>query len=400
MYNRKKLPKSQYELSQGKKNLDFERDNDIRRDTDTLKELSIGLRDIDFAIKYYFDNVIKPEVVEFGNKVKVPIVYGSPERWKNIQADGYFRDRDGKIQTPLIAYKRTGITKNRMLGNKVDANFPQLYYTQEVAYTQNDKYDQFSILTNSKPVKTYINTVIPDYIDVSYEVIVWTDYIESMNTIVESLIYSEGSYWGDMEKFKFRSKIDSFSNVTELPQDSDRIIRTTFELTISGQIVPDVLVKELSKKQSLKTFDSRQLLIETTPDADPTVFQEKEEAALGGATFINPTTPTRVIVNPASSTDSAVLTYINTNITKMAATITIPDTALFNGSWLTAPSPLPSTTSGSFSFFVNGQFIEPTAINSFVDNNNGTSTLTVNTAELGFTLMSTDEIAAIGKFTS
>ena len=114
MYNRKKLPKSQYELSQGKKNLDFERDNDIRRDTDTLKELSIGLRDIDFAIKYYFDNVIKPEVVEFGNKVKVPIVYGSPERWKNIQADGYFRDRDGKIQTPLIAYKRTGITKNAM----------------------------------------------------------------------------------------------------------------------------------------------------------------------------------------------------------------------------------------------------------------------------------------------
>ena len=227
MYNKKKLPKSQYELSQGKKNSEFERHNDVRRDNDTLKELSIGLRDIDFAIKYYFDNVIKPEVEEFGNKVKVPVMYGSPEKWKNIQADGYVRDNNGKIQAPLIAYKRTGITKNRMLGSKVDANFPQLYYTQEVAYTQNNKYDQFSKLTNSKPVKTYINTVIPDYVDITYDVIIWTDYVESMNTLVESLIYSEGSYWGDMERFKFRAKIDNFANVTELPQDGDRLVRTT-----------------------------------------------------------------------------------------------------------------------------------------------------------------------------
>lgn len=396
MYNKKKLPKSQYELSQGKKNSEFERHNDIRRDNDTLKELSIGLRDIDFAIKYYFDNVIKPEVEEFGNKVKVPVMYGSPEKWKNIQADGYVRDNNGKIQAPLIAYKRTGITKNRMLGSKVDANFPQLYYTQEVAYTQNNKYDQFSKLTNSKPVKTYINTVIPDYVDITYDVIVWTDYVESMNTLVESLIYSEGSYWGDMERFKFRAKIDNFANVTELPQDGDRVVRTTFQLMISGQIVPDVLAKELSKKQSLKAFDSRQLLIETTPDADPSVFQQKEESALGGVTFTTPST--RTVINPASLNDATVLLYLNANTTKMATSVSVPNTATFTASWLQAPVSLPATSVTNFSFFINGQFVEPTAISSFVDNGNGTCTLTTNTAELGFTLASTDEIAAIGKF--
>ena len=396
MYNKKKLPKSQYELSQGKKNSEFERHNDIRRDNDTLKELSIGLRDIDFAIKYYFDNVIKPEVEEFGNKVKVPVMYGSPEKWKNIQADGYVRDNNGKIQAPLIAYKRTGITKNRMLGSKVDANFPQLYYTQEVAYTQNNKYDQFSKLTNSKPVKTYINTVIPDYVDITYDVIVWTDYVESMNTLVESLIYSEGSYWGDMERFKFRAKIDNFANVTELPQDGDRVVRTTFQLMISGQIVPDVLAKELSKKQSLKAFDSRQLLIETTPDADPSVFQQKEESALGGVTFTTPST--RTVINPASLNDATVLLYLNANSTKMATTVSVPNTAVFTASWLAAPVSLPATSVSNFSFFINGQFVEPTAITSFVDNGNGTCTLTTNTVELGFTLAPTDEIAAIGKF--
>ena len=183
-------------------------------------------------------------------------MYGSPEKWKNIQADGYFRDREGKIQSPLISYRRSSITRNRGLSSKVDANFPSLYYTQEVAYTQTNKYDQFSILTNSKPVKTHINTVIPEYIDLTYDVVIWTDYIEGMNKILESVIYTEGSYWGDVEKFKFRSKIDNFTNTTDLMQDADRVVRTSFQLSIFGHIVPDVLVKQLSSKESEKVFDT------------------------------------------------------------------------------------------------------------------------------------------------
>ena len=149
MYTKKRLPKSQYELSQGDINRDYERDNDVRRDNDTIKELSVGLYDIDYAIKYYFDEVIRPEVEEFGNKIKEPVMYGSPEKWKNIQADGYFRDKNGKILSPIISYRRTNILKNRNLSNKIDANFPHIYYNQEVKYSQINKYDQFSKLTNS-----------------------------------------------------------------------------------------------------------------------------------------------------------------------------------------------------------------------------------------------------------
>ena len=87
MYTRKKTPKTQYELSKGNENHEFDRANDVRRDDDTLKPLSIGLYDMDYAIKYYFEEVIKPEIEEFGVKVKVPIMYGSPEKWKNVQSD-------------------------------------------------------------------------------------------------------------------------------------------------------------------------------------------------------------------------------------------------------------------------------------------------------------------------
>ena len=396
MYTRKKLPKSQYELSKGVEKTDINRASDVRRDDDTLKELTIGLFDLDNAIKYYFDNVIKPEVVEFGAKVKVPVIYGSPEKWKNVQADGYFRDKNGKILSPIIAYKRTAVTKNRGLANKIDANFPQLYYTQEVKYTQQNKYDQFSILTNSKPIKTFINTVVPDYVDVTYEVIIWTDFVESMNTIVESILYSEGSYWGEMEKFKFRTKIDSFTNTTDLLQDADRIVRTSFTLTLFGQIVPDTLNKQLSQKESNKTFDTRQVVIETNVDADPTVYQQKQEMQSGGAQLTTPVV--RTAINPASLADSTVVAYLNTNKAVAATSITVPDTVYFTATFLAAPTGLPATSATNFTFFINGQYIEPSAITSFTESGGGVCTLVLDVAQLGFTLIASDEIVAIGKF--
>lgn len=395
MYTRKPLPKTQHELSKGTEYKEYLRANDVRRDNDTNKELTIGLYDIDYAIKYYFEQVIKAEVEEFGQTIKVPVVYGSPEKWKNVQADGYFRDKNGKIQSPVISYRRTGITHNRGLGSKVDANFPQLYYTQEVKFTQENKYDQFSKLTNSKPVKTYINTVIPDYVDVSYDVLIWTDYVDQMNKLVEAVIYSEGSYWGDLEKFKFRTKIDNYTNTTDLLQDSDRVVRTAFQLTLFGQIVPDVLAKQLSTKQSLKTLDTRQYVFEITPDATSETFQQVDEAKMGGVSFIQPTTT--AVINPLSLLDPAVASYLNTNKQVESTTVTVPDTAYFTATFLTAPQGLPPTSVQNFTFFINGQYIEPSAVTSFTESA-GICTLVINTAQLGFTLAVTDEIVAIGKF--
>ena len=396
MYTRKKLPKSQYELSKGVEKKDITRATDVRRDEDTLKELTVGLFDLDNAIKYYFENVIKPEVVEFGTKIKVPVIYGSPERWKNVQADGYFRDKNGKILSPIIAYKRTAVTKNRTLSNKIDANFPQLYYTQELKYSQQNKYDQFSILTNSKPIKTFVNTVIPDFVDITYDVIIWTDFVESMNTIVESILYSEGSYWGDMEKFKFRTKIDSFTNTTDLLQDADRIVRTTFQLTLFGQIIPDTLNKNLSQKESNIAFDTRQVVMETTVDADPTVFQQVEEMQAGRAELTTPLV--RTAINPASLADATVVAYLNTNKAVAATSITVPNLAYFPATFLAAPTGLPATSASNFTFFINGQYVEPSAITSFVESGGGICTLTLDVGQLGFTLILTDEIVAIGKF--
>ena len=101
---------------------DHNRGTDYSMKDDTVKDISVGLGDIDEAIMYYFNSVIKPNVVQNGQQINVPVLYGSSERWKSVQADGFYRDHHGKLMVPLIMFKRESIEKNRSLGNKLDGN--------------------------------------------------------------------------------------------------------------------------------------------------------------------------------------------------------------------------------------------------------------------------------------
>lgn len=389
MYTRKPLGSK----DQDSRNKTYNRANDVRRDDDTIKDFSVGFHDIDNAIQYYFDNVIKPQIVEAGNIVKVPVIYGSPERWKNFQYDGYIRDKVGKILTPLIAYQRSSITRNRGLGNKIDGNYPQLYYSVENKYTQKNKYDAFSILTGAKPIKEFYNIIIPDYVDITYNVIIWTNYVEDMNKIVESVLYSEGSYWGDPDRYKFRTKIDSYTNTTDLLQDDERIVRTSFDLTIYGYIVSDALIKQLSEHLSPKTLSTRQIRLDIEVDGDKTIFEVGTKPQIASSPIIQSGDKLTV----TTTVDTATLDYLNNNKQKLG-TVTVPDTVTFAADFAQAPSKLPATSVANFTFFVNGTLIEPAAVISFTNPSSGVCTLIINTTELGFTLASTDEIIAIGKF--
>jgi hypothetical protein len=70
---------------------------------------------------------------------------------------------------------------------------------------------------------------------------------------------------------------------------------------------------------------------------------------------------------------------------------------IFGLGWAIPPSGAPSLTSENFTFFINGQFVEPAAITSFV-NNGSYSTLTLNVAQLGYSIEATDIIVGVGKF--
>jgi len=239
------------------------------RKDDTVQDVSIGLQDHDEAIMYYFNNVIKPSVIINGNRTNVPIIYGSPERWKGVQKDGYFRDKEGKLQTPIIMFKRDSVEKRRDLGNKLDANNPQLYYTFQEKYSKRNQYDNFNVLQNIIPQKEFHTVVIPDYVTLQYSCIIWTDYIAQMNKLIEMINYSSDSYWGDKEKFKFNARIDTYSNTTEVAQGENRVVKTNFSLTIQGYLIPDSLNKDLVKKPQ-KFFSKSRVVFNNELIVEPT----------------------------------------------------------------------------------------------------------------------------------
>ena len=164
--------------------------NHITRKDDTVQDISVGLQDHDEAIMYYFNKVIKPSVIVGGNRTNVPIIYGSPERWKGVQKDGFYRDKEGKIQVPLIMFKRDSIEKRRDLGNKLDGNNPQLYYTFQEKYTKRNQYDNFSVLQGRKPQKEMYRVIVPDFIKLNYTCTIWCDYVAQMNKLIEMINYT------------------------------------------------------------------------------------------------------------------------------------------------------------------------------------------------------------------
>lgn len=210
---------------------------------DTVKPFTVGLQDIDEAIFYYFGNVIKPVVVQNGQSLPVPVLYGSPEKWKSFQKDGYLRDLKGATMAPLIIFKRESIDKNRSIANKLDANNPHNYTITPKSYTSRNAYSSFDILNNRVPEKEFYAVVVPDYITATYTFVVFTYYVEQLNKIVEAIQYASDSYWGNPERFKFQARIDSFGFQAELNESDERVVRSTFTVKLSGYLVPNTIQK-------------------------------------------------------------------------------------------------------------------------------------------------------------
>jgi len=233
---------------------------------DTVKPYSVGIQDIDESIKYYFENIIKPQVYQNGTMIPIPLVYGNPERWKAVQKDGYYRDKNDKIMAPIIMYKRASMDRDYNIGNKLDANNPVNYAVVSKGYQKNSAYSHFDLLNNRKPVETLQVVVIPDYVTLTYECVIWTYYIEQMNKIVESINYAANSYWGDPARFKFHARIDSFTNNETVNQGEERLIKTNFSIKLHGYIIPEVINQDLASIKKYNTKGKVTITSETTGD--------------------------------------------------------------------------------------------------------------------------------------
>ena len=373
--------------------IDFNRSEKLSFTDDHTKPFSVSIQDIDESVLFYFENVIRPYVYQNGVKIPVPLIYGAPEKWKSVQKDGYYKDKNGKIMSPIIMFKRDNMEKNRSITNKLDANNPHLYTSWQKSYNAKNSYSNFNVLNNRIPTQQFIANVVPDYVTLTYSFIVQTYYVEQLNKIIEAINYASDSYWGDPERFKFKAQIDSYATTIELNQNDDRIVRSSFTLKLNGYIVPDTIQKDAT---AIKKYNSRSKItigLEVTDSVAEVVSTTNRR---------RPINPTSFFPSGGGGTSGGVspatLTYLNTNIQKLGTYVN-STTITFNSGWLVAPSGLPATSINNFTLFCNGTLIELAAIVSFTESA-GVTTLIINASALGYSFSPTDEVIAIGKFSS
>lgn len=373
------------------KNLPINRGEQLKIEAPSQeKGKGVRLYDVDMAIAEHMIDTVVPSVEIFREKVKVPVMYGNPERWKAIQKDGYLRDKKGQLQIPLIMFKRNSIERDEAMSSTMNRH---VSYPSVSRYSKKHRYDRFSAMSGTqKPVEVF-DVVMPDYVTISYEVMIWTDFTEHMNKIVEAFQYATDEYWGDKSGFKFRVKVDSFDNTTEVGEGSQRIVRTTFTMLVNAYLLPEQFNNESTHKKSL------------TPKK--VVWgMETDLTGLSGGNVTNSSVKKQLINEYADIID-----FMSIRGSKQATFVDADSFKLQNVDLPKLPPELDGVfnTDDWFRIYINGVFVANTKYTYEEINNeiyfnfstgslDGDGNLISNSTDLGYVLENADEFGVTGKF--
>ena len=252
-YSKNKLKQS---ISSFSRDAVTNRANEVRRDNDIIKTPKVSIEDVDFAIISYIRDVIKPTVIENGLTIDVPIQYANGEKWAQVQAKGYMRDRKGKIMTPVLSLRRNNITERDTLKSLgVNHNPAGNDFVHRNKHTTQNRYDRFNVLQGKKPAQEYYIAPVPEFVDVSYELLLWTEYTEQMNWLVEQLMPTSGFAYGTTHKFP--SFLSDVSFETTNATGEDRVVRATIPMITKAALLSPF---ELRKSNFTKRFSVKRII--------------------------------------------------------------------------------------------------------------------------------------------
>lgn len=349
-----------------------------KRETNRANQMSISkeftkgvkLIDIDTTIAEYMVDSIIPNVEENGNQVKVPLLYGNAERWNNARTKGYLRDSRGKIQLPLVMFKRNSIDRQDGMAQFKDVNTLPAYKK----YSQKNKYERFSLQVGASKALEQYEISVPDYVTVTYEVMVWTSFTEHMNAIIEQFQYATDRYWGTDSGYKFRTRIDSFDNQQEVGEGSERVIRTSFTMVTNAYLLPETFDDKPTVK---KSFTPKKVVWGVETD-------------LTGTSFSNPN-----IYNEYQS----VIDFVATRSSQSGGFVDYRTITLSNVRLPILPVELIGSfdTLNWFRVYVNSEF-KPSTTYTYSFNGTTNEIVFIFNATLGFELDANDEVDVVGKY--
>ena len=370
-----------------------------RRDDDVIRTVKRTVYDIDYAIKWYIDNEIQPQITDNKNLMKVPVIFSNGEKWDNVRRLGYLRDEKGKLQSPLIMLKRNSL-QERDNYRTLDVNRPQSgnQIVYKAKYNNRNRYEDelFPLPTNEPQHSQKIYVIdIPKYVNIEYEMMLWCDFTTQMNELVDQILPYGRFAWGN-EANKFATALGSVSFETVNTVGEDRLVRATIPLTVMGTLLSE---QETRKSTLKKMFSVKKVIFKTVIDVTSNIFNTtiipqqllnaSQTIAGGGSVIVNGG-------GTSTTVDGTTMSYLTT-LSEKTANYVSATTVTVNAQSAINPVTLSYATSNEFNIYVNGLLTDP---NSYTWTPDGEfiQTIVFDTGVLGYDILSADTVIVNGRW--
>jgi hypothetical protein len=370
-----------------------------RRDDDVVRTKQRTMYDIDFAIKWYVENEIQPQVTANKQLVSVPVIFASGEKWDNVRRLGYLRDEKGMLQSPLIMLKRNSMGEKDEQ-RTLDVNRAQSanYLIHKSKYNARNRYEDelFPIPTNEpQPSEKFYIIDIPKYVTIEYDMMLWCDFSSQLNELIDQILPYGRFSWGN-EGNKFTTAIGQASFETVNTVGEDRLVRATIPLTVQATLLSE---QEARMSTVKKMYSVKKVVFETAIDVGINVFSTTTVPVqlLRMQSVI--TSGGNIIVSGGGTTstiDGATMAYI-TNLTEKMATYSSATTVTISAAAAINPVTTSAATVNEFDIYINGQYVDK-ATYSWTPTLMTTQTIVFDTAELGYVIDPQDIIIVKGRW--
>ncbi len=261
----------------------------------------VGIEDIDRAIFALFDKKLAFETKVNNQTTRVPVIFASGERFALTRRDNPLRDKNNTLILPLISIKRGVIghkTQADVFGTAISIRQTGDYYIKKKLDAGDRDYQKLVNnlnLVNQKDVATrshisdtstapgtqavegtvasrrqgpplsfrstskhtplsnnltnniyeFITVPYPKFVGITYNVIFWTQYMQQMNQLIETLMMKfsgpSPEFLLETDKgYTFTAFVqNTFSNSDNLEEftNDERIIKVGFDIKVPGYII-------------------------------------------------------------------------------------------------------------------------------------------------------------------
>jgi hypothetical protein len=376
----------------------LQRSSQIRQDDDIFRTPRRTVYDIDYAIKWYIDNEIQPQITHQKQLINVPVIFANGEKWDNVQRLGYIRDEKGMLQSPLIMIKRNVVTERDSMKNlDVNRTQPGSKIIYRNRYNARNRYeDRLFPIPDKVPAESqeYYLLDIPKWITIEYDLLMWCDFTTQMNDLVDQLMPYSRFAWGN-ETNRFPATIGAINFETVNTVGEDRLVRATVPLSVDGTLLSG---QEARKSTLQKMYSPKKLKFDTIIDVSSGLFETTQvpisilrvsQQIFSGGTIQVSSGGTITTI------DDDAMAYL-VNLRDEPATYVSDTTVTVAVEPAINPVTNSYATKNEFDLYINGQYIDKVLYT--WTPGAGTQTIVFDTGALGYIIEATDAVIINGRW--